>query len=287
MWEWTIDTVPPVTTITSGPPATTNSSSATFAFTSTEAATFACSLDGGPFGPCASPKAYGGLADGHHLFQVRATDRAGNTQPTPASYSWQVVTPVPPDTTPPGTVQGLERRVGYRLLKLTWSLPTDQDFDHVEVLRARGTKAAARAPVYVGTGTVYTDRRFQNGTYYRYEIRTYDTSGNASSMRVVIPTSVLLRSPRDGAVVRVPPLLLWAGVARASYYNVQVYRGSKKVLSAWPAKARLRMSRAWVYQGHRFPFRKGAYRWWVWPGFGPRSKAAYGRLLGTGRFVVR
>jgi hypothetical protein len=289
IWEWTIDTAPPATTITSGPAGQTGSGSATFAFTSNETASvFACNLDGGPFSSCVSPKSYGGLGDGHHTFGARATDRAGNTDPTPASYSWQVVTPVPPDTTPPGSVLELKRKVGYGLLKLAWSLPTDADFDHVEVLRSRGAKGAARAVVYEGSATGYTDKRFQNGTYYRYEIRSYDHSGNVSpGVGVVVPPSVLLRSPRNGAVVRVAPLLLWAGVPHASYYNVQVYRGSRKVLSAWPAKAKVKMRRTWVYQGHRFAFRKGVYHWWVWPAFGPRSKAAYGRLLGTGTFVVR
>ena len=289
VYEWTIDTVPPATTITSEPAGVTSSHSATFGFTSGEASSsFACSLDGGAFGPCVPPKTYAGLADGHHAFQVRATDAVGNTDPTPASYSWQVVTPVVPDTTPPGTVLGLTRRVGYGLLRLAWSAPTDPDFDHVEVVRSRGTKGAARTVVYEGSAAGYTEKRFRNGTYFRYEIRSYDHAGNISPVvGVVVPPSALLRSPRNGAAVRVPPLLLWARVPRASYYNVQVYRGSRKVLSAWPAKAKLKMRRSWVYQGHRFPFRKGVYHWWVWPAFGPRSKAAYGQLLGTGTFVVR
>jgi hypothetical protein len=219
---------------------------------------------------------------------VGATDRAGNTDPAPPTYSWQVLTQTPPDTTPPGTVHEPTRSVGYRFLKLTWSLPNDTDFDHVEVKRSRTAKGAASAVVYEGNGSGYTDKRFRNGTYYRYEIQTFDHAGNASpGVRMVVPASALLRSPRNGAIVKVPPLLLWAGVPRATYYNVQVYRGSQKVLSAWPSRSRLRMRPRWVYQGRAFRMRKGAYRWWVWPGFGPRSKAAYGQLLGTGTFVVR
>jgi hypothetical protein len=142
--------------------------------------------------------------------------------------------------------------------------------------------------VYDGRGTGYTDKRFQNGTYYRYVIVAYDRSGNGShGVRVVVPPAVLLNSPRDGGVVKGPPLLLWSGVPRASYYNVQVYRGRTKVLSAWPSTPKLRMHSKWVYNGRTFKLRKGGYRWWVWPAFGPRSKAAYGQLLGTGTFVVR
>ncbi|MFO0593676.1 MAG: Ig-like domain-containing protein [Myxococcaceae bacterium] len=98
-FSWTIDTVAPDTSFTSTPPASSNSSSANFAFTSNEAgATFQCSLDGAAFTACTSPRALVGLGDGSHTFQVRATDAAGNTDPTPASYTWTV------DTTPPDTV---------------------------------------------------------------------------------------------------------------------------------------------------------------------------------------
>ncbi|MBL8916117.1 MAG: OmpA family protein [Archangium sp.] len=96
--SWTIDTVPPDTSITSGPSGTTASTSATFAFTSPDAtATFQCSLDGAPFTACASPNNLTGLADGSHTYQVRAVDPSGNVDPTPASRTWTV------DTTAPNT----------------------------------------------------------------------------------------------------------------------------------------------------------------------------------------
>src|SRR5213078_3792261 len=102
-YTWTVDTTPPDTTITAAPPARSTSSSASFSFTATEAgSTFACQLDASAFAPCGSPRSYSGLADGSHSFQVRATDPTGNTDPTPASYTWTVDT-TPPDTTPPDT----------------------------------------------------------------------------------------------------------------------------------------------------------------------------------------
>ncbi|MCC7306375.1 MAG: PxKF domain-containing protein [Acidobacteria bacterium] len=91
---WVIDTMPPDTTITGNPTNPTNSTSASFTFTSNETSvTFECSLDGAAFAACTSPKSYTGLALGSHTFQVRAKDSVGNTDPTPASYTWVINSP--------------------------------------------------------------------------------------------------------------------------------------------------------------------------------------------------
>jgi CSLREA domain-containing protein len=85
------DTIPPETTIDSGPSGATKQNSATFSFSSSEAgSTFECSIDGAPFGSCTSPKKYTGLAGGSHTFQVRAIDSARNVDPTPAIRTWTV-----------------------------------------------------------------------------------------------------------------------------------------------------------------------------------------------------
>jgi hypothetical protein len=46
-------------------------------------------LNGGAFTPCPSRHVVS-VASGAHTLEVRATDRAGNTDATPASYSWTV-----------------------------------------------------------------------------------------------------------------------------------------------------------------------------------------------------
>jgi len=84
------DTTPPETTIDAGPPSPTTASSASLSFSSEAGATFECRLDGGAWAACGSPKTYASLADGVHTFDVRATDAAGNTDPTPASHAWTV-----------------------------------------------------------------------------------------------------------------------------------------------------------------------------------------------------
>jgi hypothetical protein len=70
------------------------STSATFEFTSTESgSTFACSLDGAAYQSCTSPKSYSGLGATAHTLSVRATDPAGNTDPTPATQTWTISPP--------------------------------------------------------------------------------------------------------------------------------------------------------------------------------------------------
>lgn len=89
----TEDTTPPDTVITDQPPSRTSSTSASFEFAASEPATFTCSLDGAAATACTSPTTYDGLALGTHTFSVTATDEAGNTDPTPATATWEVVEP--------------------------------------------------------------------------------------------------------------------------------------------------------------------------------------------------
>jgi hypothetical protein len=119
-YTWTVDnsladTTPPETTIKSKPPDPSTSSTASFGYESNEpGSTFECKLDSGPFVPCPTAGVvYSGLVNGPHSFQVRAGDSSGNSDGTPAGYSWAVSVsnplqappalpppvPVPPQTT--------------------------------------------------------------------------------------------------------------------------------------------------------------------------------------------
>ena len=107
---WTVDTTPPDTTLSTSTPPFTSAGAASFSFTATEpGSTFECSFDAATFAACVSPADFSGLADGSHSFRVRALDALGNTDATPASFSWTVDTQ-PPDTTitsgPSGPVTG-------------------------------------------------------------------------------------------------------------------------------------------------------------------------------------
>jgi hypothetical protein len=102
------DTTPPETTIEGGPSGTTTAITASFEISASETgSTLACKLDGAGWGACTSPKSLSGLAVGSHTFSARATDSAGNVDPTPASRTWtveaeQAPPPPPPPPPPPG-----------------------------------------------------------------------------------------------------------------------------------------------------------------------------------------
>jgi hypothetical protein len=289
-YAWTVDTVAPNTTITATPPIRSTSAVATFAFTSSERnSTFVCSLDGSGFIACAASATYFGIPDGTHSFRVQAVDAAGNADTSAATFAWTIIGGHgSADYTPPGDVANLQRSVGYGRLRLRWENPADNDFDHVEIYVSTSPRSQPRTRVYRGEAHTYTSKRFKNGRYYRYRVVSLDHARNASrGALTTIRPSALLRSPRDGRVVHRPPLLQWARVSKATFYNVQLYRKGGKILSAWPTTPRLALMRHWTFDGRHFLLRRGLYVWYVWPAFGSRTKSRYGQMLGQGSFRFR
>jgi lysophospholipase L1-like esterase len=89
--SFSVDTAAPDTTITAGPSRRTDDSTPTFTFSSTEASSsFVCRMDGQVVGSCHSPFTTSALTPGPHNFGVRAIDRAGNGDPSPAGRSFTV-----------------------------------------------------------------------------------------------------------------------------------------------------------------------------------------------------
>ncbi|SEK36959.1 Ig-like domain (group 3) [Stigmatella aurantiaca] len=92
--NFVVDTSAPDTSIVSGPSGDTFEADASFRFNATETnVTYECSLDNAAFTPCEEAPTFPGLAEGSHSLQVRARDSAGNVDPTPASATWNVLTP--------------------------------------------------------------------------------------------------------------------------------------------------------------------------------------------------
>jgi hypothetical protein len=220
------------------------------------------------------------------------------TAPTPAPSPPQPTPPPPPpptpgpggsapDTLPPHEVGNVQVESMTRAIRLSWALPTDPDFDHIEIRRSSRSDATL-IMVYRGSTFSFTDRGLRPGSSYRYVIVTVDRVGNKSAGIAVVATAkaLMLLSPRDGATTKTPPRLVWRPFPAAAYYNVQLFRGSRKIYSAWPTRTQLRLKRTWMFGGKRYALGRGTYRWYVWPGLGPRSATDYGPLLGDSSFKV-
>ena len=84
------DRTPPRTRIVSGPSRVGFERLAKFRFASSESqSSFRCKLDGKRWKRCRSPYVVQ-VKPGKHLFKVRAIDRFGNADPTPARFGWRV-----------------------------------------------------------------------------------------------------------------------------------------------------------------------------------------------------
>ena len=93
-YSWAIDLTAPTVSISSGPLAVTNATTASLVFSGTDTgggtvASYSCSVDGAAASPCTSPASLSSLTSGAHNFTVTTTDTAGNTSVV-ASKSWTV-----------------------------------------------------------------------------------------------------------------------------------------------------------------------------------------------------
>ena len=213
--------------------------------------------------------------DGPAALSGTCRDNAGNVSaPLPFALSY--------DATPP-SLSAVTAVGGDTVATVRWTAGADAT---VTVTRAPGAGEQAASVVYHGTGSRIEDHGLRNRVRYVYTVSAADAAGNATSVTVPARTRARLRRPAPGARVVRAPVLRWRTVAGARYYNVQLFRGARKVLSAWPVRARLRVHRTWRYGGVRRRLAPGVYRWYVWPGYGRRAAHRYGALVGTRRFVV-
>lgn len=89
--NWTVDITPPDTSLDGKPESETFAVSGGFTFSSPDtSALFECSLDGAAWTGCVSSYSYSNLGIGTHTFSVRSKDAAGNSDPTPAVWSWTI-----------------------------------------------------------------------------------------------------------------------------------------------------------------------------------------------------
>ena len=184
------------------------------------------------------------------------------------------------DATAPD-VSGVTVRTGDRVVRLSWPPGAT-----ASLARTPGTDGAASAVLYEGPGRSFADREVRNGRRYRYVLTLADEAGNAASRELAAVAAPRLLAPERRAAVTAPPLLRWTPVRGARYYNVQLLRDGRKILSAWPTRAQLQLASRWRYRGRRYRLVPGEYRWYVWPGKGPREKNEYGKRIGARSFVI-
>jgi hypothetical protein len=242
---------------------------------------------------------YGGPDSAAATFNGSCRDWAGNSASRLFSLKYDATSPQLSDVRAVG---------GDGTVTLSWRAGADTE--SVEVVRSPGLGLAPASSLFRGLAPSFIDGRVENGVRYAYEVRAYDPAGNVSSQTTVgvpaalrpdaappgptAPTPPGARGRRRArligptGVVRPgqPPLLRWTPVRGAGYYNLQIWRRGQKVLSTWPVRPRYQMKRRWTFGGMTWRLQPGRYRWLVWPGFGPRSRADYGRRIGPGVFRV-
>ena len=203
----------------------------------------------------------------------RCWDRAGNVS-APGTFGLRY------DATPP-SLAGVKASGRDHKVRLKWAVPDAVDINVARV-GSRNKHLLSGGP----SGRL-VDRRLRNDRRYHYLVTATDRAGNVARRLLTVVPGPRLLGPSAGATVAGPPRLRWTKVRGADYYNVQLFRGRRKVLSVWPSKPRLQLDRKWRYAGHKRRLKRGKpYRWLVWPGEGPRSENRYGPLIGARSFVI-
>jgi hypothetical protein len=196
-YTWTVDTVPPTTTIDTHPADPSPGASASFTFhaPSEVGSTFKCALDGAIPATCASGATFHGLANGSHTFAVEATDAAGNQQVAPTEFTWTVDNSLL-DTTPPETT--IDSKPSDPSGSFTASFTYESNEAGSTFECALDGTAFASCPA---TGISYTD--LVNGSH-TFRVRAIDSSSNVDPTPAgytfdveSVPTPIV-PSPRAG-----------------------------------------------------------------------------------------
>jgi CSLREA domain-containing protein len=196
-FEWDVvapppaDTTAPQTAVASGPAATTTDTTAAFELTATEeGSTFECSLDGAAFAACTSPVELTGLSLGAHVFSVRATDAAGNTDATPAAYGWTVEAPA--DLTPPETTVTGGPGASTESTTATFTLSAGEPGSSYECSLNGAPFAVCTSPVTLSALAVGT---------HTFAVRAIDAAGNTDPTPAVHSWTVVAPPPNCGTTV--------------------------------------------------------------------------------------
>ena len=217
------DCVQPPPAIGSGPEGSVRATRARFTFSGRSAAGFQCRLDGAPWQPCASSADYGDLAEGEHVFAVRAASPTGSRELATAERHFRV------DRTPPGATTSLRPgHVFTGLVALDASAVDASPVTQVEWLLDGRVVAVDDAPPWTAA---WDSRRVADGRH-RLQVRARDAVGNVGA------------SPRIAVTVSNPPPRLAAKltVASAARLRSVLARGLRaRVRCSRPCRLRARL----------------------------------------------
>lgn len=169
--EFDVDSAAPDTVFTSTPDQFSRNTSPTFDFDFVDPAPssgrqdtgFKCSLDGASFTNCSSGDTFD-APEGYHSLIVKSVDRAGNEDPTPATYSWMV------DTTKPQIA--LDKPAARERFTLDQHVPSG--FACTDPLSGGPPPVASGIKTCSGASTVDTSRLGN----FRFATSAEDNAGN-------------------------------------------------------------------------------------------------------------
>jgi hypothetical protein len=241
---------------------------------------------------CDPPALYEGPDSRKATVSGTCRDRAKNTSP-PTRFALRY------DTRAPRLSVRAETAAGGMVL--TWT--SSKDTSSVTVVRQPGLEGDTPWTWTLDNARsrTFTDKRVKPGVEYAYTVIVYDEAGNRTEKMLVAelgttPVKPATQKkpatkrpavrPANGARLGAPPLIAWRPVPEATYYNLQVYRAGRKILTVWPGRPAFQLRKSWRFEDRTYRLTRGRYVWYVWAGFGPRSARRYGALLVTRSFVL-
>jgi hypothetical protein len=174
-------------------------------------------------------------------------------------------------------------QVGNKFALLKWK--KSNDVSQIRVLRTPGRGTEPQTVVFTGNADFYKDAGIDNGKKYDYAVTALDEASNSVEQKATAVPLPALYNPAAGARVRGKLVFEWLPVEGATYYNVQIWLGKRKLISVWPRTTRLVVPQRGKLGGKRYALVRGkTYRWYVWPGRGRKIDRKYGRLIGVSSF---
>ncbi|HEY1247959.1 MAG TPA: Ig-like domain-containing protein, partial [Nitrososphaera sp.] len=218
-FSWTVDTTPPDTSIKSAIDGNkssvsdggiTKSTSMTFTFSGDDTGGvgidhFECNVDGLNFVACTSPFTFPSLSeDGQYTLEIRAQDRVGNKDASPASFTWTVDT-IPPETSIDSATDGNNRVISAgqntssnSMIFLFSSSDSGVGLDHSECSIDNSDYTLCTSPIQ------FTSTKLGDGTH-TLKIKAEDKVGNRVSSPSsfnwtidTVPSTAKIESALDG-----------------------------------------------------------------------------------------